>query len=104
MLFVGDGLIRLCPDRVMLTRVVVADVDPTVDDDKYVIQHCWINSILIKGSACVISVLITLSSVLSSARRHVKIPSLSPKRARSSASSVKVAPHFRVSLHRHLLN
>jgi len=34
MLFFVDILIRLCPDLVMLTRGVVADEGPTVDDDK----------------------------------------------------------------------
>ena len=34
MLFVADILIRLCPDRVMLTRGVVADGGPTVNDDE----------------------------------------------------------------------
>jgi len=34
MLFVAGILVCLCSDRVMLTRGVVADGGPTVDDDK----------------------------------------------------------------------
>jgi len=34
MLFVADILILLCSDRVMLTRGVVADGGPTIDDDE----------------------------------------------------------------------